>query len=154
MGSLVGGEGAEAQEGTRRPSRRHRSDVHQSDDNRRETRPEFLDRQVTPEQHRSDGCMSTYTWVLFKRKHFRTTRSAERTVAAVGGPPVTYGRILHCGSLEALAPALFKGQQHLWINSFGKRSVTGGEENAGDMGSAFLGVDSTSAAYRNVGLSK
>ena len=113
MGSLVGGEGAEAQEGTRRPSRRHRSDVHQSDDNRRETRPEFLDRQVTPEQHRSDGCMSTYTWVLFKRKHFRTTRSAERTVAAVGGPPVTYGRILHCGSLEALAPALFKGQQHL-----------------------------------------
>ena len=34
-GSLVGGEGAEAQEGTRRPSRRHRGDVHQSDDNRR-----------------------------------------------------------------------------------------------------------------------
>lgn len=44
MGSLVCGEGDEGQEGTRRPSRRHRGDVHQSDDNRIATRPEFLDR--------------------------------------------------------------------------------------------------------------
>ena len=43
-GSLVCGEGAEGQEGTQRTSRRHKGDMHQSDDNRRETRPEFLDR--------------------------------------------------------------------------------------------------------------
>ena len=63
----------------------------------RETRPEFLERKLTLEQLGSEWCGSTYTWILFSSKHFRTTCSTERTMAAGWWPPTTYGRRLYCG---------------------------------------------------------
>ena len=45
--------------------------------------------------------------------------------------------------LEAFASRLSEGQQYLWFNSFGNRSAVGGEDEAQDVESAFLGLDST-----------
>lgn len=110
----------------------------------RETRPEFLERKLTPEQLGLEWCGSTYTWILFSTKHFRTTCSTENHGCRLMAMHNLQGDALlwRGQGLEAFAPACVRGSS-VWINSFGNRSAVGGEDKAQDVESAFLGLDST-----------
>ena len=67
----------------------------------RETRPEFLERKLTPEQLGLEWCGSTYTWILFSTKYFRTTCSTENHGCRLC---ITYRGMLYYGGGRGWRP--------------------------------------------------
>ena len=86
----------------------------------RQTRPEFLERKLTLEQLGSEWCGSTYTWILFSSKHFRTTCSTENhAYRLMATHNLREDALLRRGQgLEAFAPtcarAVVSLNQQLW----------------------------------------